>query len=123
VTQAVHAKGGRIYMQIWHAGRAAHPEINAGQATVSSSATAIEGDIHTPVGKLPHAVPRALTPEEIPAIVAAYAQGAKNAIAAGFDGVEVHGANGCATGSTSAPTAMAARWKTAHAFCLKCSLR
>jgi N-ethylmaleimide reductase len=81
-------------MQIWHAGRAAHPEINAGQATVSSSAIAIEGDIQTPAGKLPHAVPHALSLEEIPAIVAAYAQGAKNAIAAGFDGVEVHGANG-----------------------------
>ncbi|MDR7307634.1 alkene reductase [Rhodoferax saidenbachensis] len=94
VTQAVHAKGGRIFMQIWHAGRAAHPDINGGVPTVSSSATAAEGDIHTPNGKVPHAVPRALTAEEIPALVAAYAQGAKNAIAAGFDGVEVHGANG-----------------------------
>ena len=94
VTDAVHAKGGRIFVQIWHAGRAAHPDINDGVPTVSSSATAIEGEIHTPGGKAPHAVPRALTVEEIPAIVAAYAQGAKNAIAAGFDGVEVHGANG-----------------------------
>jgi N-ethylmaleimide reductase len=94
VTDAVHAKGGRIFMQIWHAGRAAHPDINGGVATVSSCATAIEGEIHTPGGKVPHAVPHALTEEEIPAIVAAYAQGAKNAIAAGFDGVEVHGANG-----------------------------
>lgn len=94
VTDAVHAKGGRIFMQIWHAGRAGHPDINGGVATVSSSATAIEGEIHTPQGKVPHAVPHALTAEEIPAIVAAYAQGAKNAIAAGFDGVEVHGANG-----------------------------
>lgn len=94
VTEAVHAKGGRIFMQIWHAGRAAHPDINGGVPTVSSSATAAEGDIHTPNGKVPHAVPRALTAEEIPALVAAYAQGAKNAIAAGFDGVEVHGANG-----------------------------
>ena len=94
VTAAVHAKGGRIFMQIWHAGRAAHPDINNGVPIVSSSATAVEGDIHTPNGKVPHAVPRALTVEEIPAIVAAFAQGAKNAIAAGFDGVEVHGANG-----------------------------
>lgn len=94
VTAAVHAKGGRIFMQIWHAGRAAHPDINDGAPTVSSSAVAIEGDVHTPKGKVPNAVPRALTPDEIPAIVAAYAQGAKNAIAAGFDGVEVHGANG-----------------------------
>ncbi|OYT88855.1 MAG: alkene reductase [Burkholderiales bacterium PBB3] len=93
-TDAVHAKGGRIFMQIWHAGRAAHPDINGGTRTVSSSAIAIEGDIHTPTGKVPHAVPHALTAEEIPAIVAAFAQAAKNAIAAGFDGVEVHGANG-----------------------------
>lgn len=93
-TEAVHAKGGRIYMQIWHAGRAAHPDINGGARTVSSSAIAIEGDIHTPNGKVPHVVPHALTTEEIPAIVAAFAQAAKNAIAAGFDGVEVHGANG-----------------------------
>ncbi|MBC7917650.1 MAG: alkene reductase [Rhodoferax sp.] len=94
VTDAVHAKGGRIFMQIWHAGRAAHPDINGGVGTVSSSATAIEGEIHTPGGKVAHAVPQALNAEDIPAIVAAYAQGAKNAMAAGFDGVEVHGANG-----------------------------
>ncbi|OYU46448.1 MAG: alkene reductase [Burkholderiales bacterium PBB4] len=93
-TDAVHAKGGRIFMQIWHAGRAAHPDINGGKASVSSSATAIEGDIHTPAGKVPHAVPHALSTDEIQAIVASFAQGAKNAIAAGFDGVEVHGANG-----------------------------
>lgn len=94
VTNAVHAKGGRIFMQIWHAGRAAHPNINGGMRTVSSTATAIEGEISTPAGKVPHAVPHALTAEEITQIVAAFAQGAKNAIAAGFDGVEVHGANG-----------------------------
>jgi N-ethylmaleimide reductase len=94
VTRAVHDKGGRIFLQIWHAGRAAHPAINAGQETVSASAIAIEGEIHTPQGKVPHAVPHALQADEIPAIVAAYAQGARNAIAAGFDGVEVHGANG-----------------------------
>ncbi|WP_295951896.1 alkene reductase [Rhodoferax sp.] len=94
VTTAVHAKGGRIFMQIWHAGRAAHPDINSGVSTVSSSATAIEGEIHTPGGNVPHVVPHALTADEIPAIVETFAQGAKNAIAAGFDGVEVHGANG-----------------------------
>ena len=93
-TDAVHAKGGRIFMQIWHAGRAAHPDINGGARTVSSSAIAIEGEISTPAGKVPHAVPHALTAEDITAIVAAFSQAAKNAIAAGFDGVEVHGANG-----------------------------
>lgn len=94
VTAAVHAKGGLIFMQIWHAGRAAHPAMNDGAHTVSSTATAIEGEVATPQGKLPNAVPHALTVDEIPAVVAAYVQGAKNAIAAGFDGVEVHGANG-----------------------------
>jgi N-ethylmaleimide reductase len=94
VTSAVHAKGGRIFMQIWHAGRAAHPDLNDGERTVSSNATAIDGEIQTPTGKVPQAVPHALTAEEIPAIVAAYARAAKNAVAAGFDGVEVHGANG-----------------------------
>ena len=94
VTSAVHAKGGRIFMQIWHAGRAAHPAINGGAPTVSSTATPVEGDIHTPTGKVPHVAAHVLTEAEIPAIVAAFVQGAKNAIAAGFDGVEVHGANG-----------------------------
>ena len=94
VTDAVHAKGGRIFMQIWHAGRAAYPGAADGAPIVSSSATAIEGEIHTPQGKVPHAVPRPLAVEEIPGIVAAFAQGARNAISAGFDGVEVHGANG-----------------------------
>ncbi|MDB5891706.1 MAG: alkene reductase [Polaromonas sp.] len=94
VTDAVHAKGGRIFMQIWHAGRAAHPDMNDGAPTVSSTAVAIESDVHTPKGMVPNVVPRALTLEEIPAVVAAYVQGAKNARVAGFDGVEVHGANG-----------------------------
>ncbi len=94
VTSAVHAKGGRIFLQIWHAGRAAHPAMNGGAETVSSTNKAIDGEVQTPQGKVPHAAPRALLESDIPAIVAAYAQGAKNAIAAGFDGVEVHGANG-----------------------------
>lgn len=93
-TDAVHAKGGRIFMQIWHAGRAAHPNSNGGQSNVSSCATAIEGEIQTPTGKVPQATPQALSAPEIAGIVSAFAQGAKNAIAAGFDGVEVHGANG-----------------------------
>lgn len=93
-TAAVHAKGGRIFLQIWHGGRAAHPDLNGGQASVSSTAVPIEGEINTLAGKVPHASAHALTEAEIPAIVAAYAQGAKNAIEAGFDGVEVHGANG-----------------------------
>ena len=94
VTEAVHAKGGRVFMQIWHAGRAAHPAANAGVENVSSCDVAIEGEVHTPEGKLPNAKPRQLRADELPAIVEAYAQAARNAIAAGFDGVEVHGANG-----------------------------
>lgn len=94
VTDAVHAKGGKIFMQIWHAGRAAVPAFNNGVENVGPSAIAIDSEVHTPNGKIPNAVPRELRLDEIPGLVAAYAQGAKNAIAAGFDGVEVHGANG-----------------------------
>lgn len=94
VTDAVHAKGGKIVMQIWHAGRAAHPAINNGVANVAPSAVAIRGDIHTPNGKVAHAVPHELSVDEIAKLVQAFADAAKNAMAAGFDGVEVHGANG-----------------------------
>ena len=94
VTDAVHDKGGKIFMQIWHAGRAAVPAFNNGAENVGPSAIAIDSEVHTPDGKVPNAVPRELRLDEIPALVAVYAQGAKNAIAAGFDGVEVHGANG-----------------------------
>lgn len=94
VTNAVHAKGGKIVMQIWHAGRAAHPLLNHGAVNVAPSAIAISGDIQTPSGKVPHAVPHALTTAEISNLVQTFASAAKNAIAAGFDGVEVHGANG-----------------------------
>jgi len=94
VTDAVHAKGGRIVMQIWHAGRAAHPLLNNGAENVAPSAIAVSGDIQTPSGKVPHAVPHALTSAEINTLVQTFASAAKNAIAAGFDGVEVHGANG-----------------------------
>ncbi|MBT9493590.1 MAG: alkene reductase [Paucibacter sp.] len=94
VTAAVHAKGGRIFLQIWHAGRAAHPAMNAGAETVSSSGIGLSGEVHTPEGKLANVAPRELREDEIPALVQAYAEAAKNARAAGFDGVEVHGANG-----------------------------
>jgi N-ethylmaleimide reductase len=95
VTDAVHARGGRIVLQIWHGGRACHPLLNDGAVPVAPSALAIQGEeVHTPAGKQPYTVPRALADEEIPAIVAGFAQAAENAMAAGFDGVEVHGANG-----------------------------
>jgi N-ethylmaleimide reductase len=94
VTSAVHAKGGKIVMQIWHAGRAAHPLLNSGASSVSPSAMAISGEVQTPSGKVAHAVPQALTTAEISTLVATFASAAKNAVAAGFDGVEVHAANG-----------------------------
>jgi N-ethylmaleimide reductase len=89
-TDAVHKAGGRIFMQIWHAGRAAHPLLNEGKEAVSASAIAIDGETHTP----PYTVPRALTVAEIKDIVADFRQAAINAKEAGFDGVEIHGANG-----------------------------
>jgi N-ethylmaleimide reductase len=95
VTDAVHAKGGRIALQIWHGGRACHPLLNAGAQPVAPSAIAITGDeVHTPEGKQPYVTPRELRDDELPGIVAGFAQAARNAKAAGFDGVEVHGANG-----------------------------
>ena len=93
-TDAVHAKGGKIFMQIWHAGRAAHPLLNGGTAPVAPSALAIDDEVHTAEGKKAQVVPHALSADELPAIVAAFAHAAKNAMAAGFDGVEVHAANG-----------------------------
>ncbi len=94
VTDAVHAKGGRIFLQIWHGGRACHPALNNGAIPVSASSIAIDDTVHTPEGKLPYATPRALEDAEIPSIIGHFRQAALNAKAAGFDGVEVHGANG-----------------------------
>lgn len=95
VTDAVHGKGGRIVLQLWHGGRACHPELNDGAIPVAPSAIAITNDkVHTPKGKLPYATPRALADDEIPGIVEGFRKAAANAKAAGFDGVEVHGANG-----------------------------
>lgn len=93
-TEAVHKAGGRIFMQIWHAGRAAHPLLNNGKECVAPSASAIEGETHTPEGMKPYTVPHQLTQAEIADIVQAFRKAAANAIAAGFDGVEVHAANG-----------------------------
>lgn len=93
-TDAVHKADGRIFMQIWHAGRAAHPLFNNGREAVAPSAIAIDDVTHTPEGKKPYTVPRALTVEEIQQVVEDFRQGAINAREAGFDGVEVHGANG-----------------------------
>lgn len=94
ITDAVHEKGGKIFLQIWHGGRTCHPALNHGRTPVSASAIAVQDEVHTPEGKLPYTVPHALSLEEIPAIIEGFRQAAINAKNAGFDGVEVHGANG-----------------------------
>lgn len=95
VTQAVHDKGGKIVLQIWHGGRACHPELNNGNAAVGPSAIAITNNtIHTPTGKKAYTVPRELSIAEIHDITFAFKQAAENAKLAGFDGIELHGANG-----------------------------
>ncbi len=95
ITDAVHAAGGRIFIQLWHGGRACHPLLNQGAQPVAPSPIAITGDeVHTPEGKQPYVVPRELRDDELPSIVAGFRKAAENARLAGFDGVEVHGANG-----------------------------
>jgi N-ethylmaleimide reductase len=95
VTTAVHQAGGRIALQLWHPGRATHPDLNNGLQPVSSSNRAIQGDtIHTPTGKQAYPVPRPLRTDELPGIVALFRRGAENAFEAGFDAVELHGAHG-----------------------------
>lgn len=94
-TNAVHAKGGKIFLQLWHTGRASHSDFHSGELPVAASAIKIEGDqIHTPEGKKDYEVPRALETDEIPALINDYKQAATNAKAAGFDGIEIHSANG-----------------------------
>lgn len=95
VTQAVHASGGRIALQLWHPGRATHPDLNNGVQPVSSSAKAIlDRMIKTPSGKQPYPVPRALRTDEMPGIIELFRRGAENAREAGFDAVQLHGAHG-----------------------------
>ena len=94
VTQAVHGAGGRILMQLWHVGRISDPSFLNGKPPVSASAVAANGNVSLLQPKRPFPVPRALETDEIPAVIAAYRKGAENAKKAGFDGVELHGANG-----------------------------
>jgi N-ethylmaleimide reductase len=95
VTDAVHAAGGRIYLQIWHPGRATHPALNSGAQPISSSDKAIRDDtIHTPQGKLAYPAPRALRTEELPGIIELFRRASEHAKLAGFDGVQIHGAHG-----------------------------
>lgn len=94
VTKAVHAAGGRIFLQLWHVGRISDPHYLDGAQPVAPSAIAAEGHVSLMRPKKAFVTPRALALEEIPGIVEAYRKGAENARIAGFDGVELHGANG-----------------------------
>jgi 2,4-dienoyl-CoA reductase-like NADH-dependent reductase (Old Yellow Enzyme family) len=94
VTEAVHAKGGKIFLQLWHVGRISDPSLLDGAAPVAPSAIAAQGNVSLLRPPRPFVVPRALDAEEIPGVIAAYRKGAENALRAGFDGVEIHGANG-----------------------------
>ncbi len=95
VTAAVHAQGGTILCQLWHGGRACHSLLNEGAQPVAPSPLRITNDeTHTPQGKKPYEVPRELRDDELPGIVEGFRRAAANAQAAGFDGVEIHGANG-----------------------------
>jgi 2,4-dienoyl-CoA reductase-like NADH-dependent reductase (Old Yellow Enzyme family) len=94
VTDAVHEEGGRIFLQLWHVGRISDPMFLAGKLPVAPSAIAADGHVSIVRPLKPFVTPRALELKEIPGIVEAYRRGAQNAQRAGFDGVEIHGANG-----------------------------
>ena len=94
ITRAVHDAGGRIFAQLWHVGRVSHPDFHGGALPVAPSAIAADGEAFTSQGRRRLETPRALELAEIPGIVEDYRRAAVNAKAAGFDGVELHGANG-----------------------------
>lgn len=95
VTNAVHAKGSRIFQQLWHVGRQSHVDLQPnGDAPVAPSAIAAEGYAYSKRGEVPFSMPRALELHEIPGIIEEFRSGAERALQAGFDGVEIHGANG-----------------------------
>ncbi len=95
VTNAVHQAGGRIFLQLWHVGRISHSLFQPdGKAPIAPSAIAPKGNVFTPQGMKPFETPRALELSEIPNLVTQFRQGAVHALAAGFDGVEIHAANG-----------------------------
>ena len=94
VTAAVHAEGGRIFAQVMHAGRVTHQDTTGGYEVVAPSAIAIDGETRTYEGKKAFPVPRALATEELPGIVQEFVTASRKAVEAGFDGVELHSANG-----------------------------
>lgn len=94
ITKAVHAQGGRIFLQLWHMGRVSHPDFLQGQLPVAPSAIAAKGEARTSEGTKPYVTPHALSVQEIKAIISDYANAAQRAVRAGFDGIELHAANG-----------------------------
>jgi N-ethylmaleimide reductase len=94
VAEAVHARGGKLVMQVMHGGRVSHPDITGTDRIVAPSAIAIQGEAHTPTGKVPFPVPHALTTDEARATLADIVAASKRAVDAGLDGVEIHSANG-----------------------------
>src|SRR5262249_21844607 len=94
ITRGVHEAGGRILLQLWHVGRISHFLYHDGALPVSASAIAATGHVSLIPPQVAYETPRALETREIPAIIEAFRRGAENAKAAGFDGVEIHGANG-----------------------------
>ena len=95
ITAALRARQTPFFLQLWHCGRASHSSFHGGQPAVSASAIKINGDtIHTPIGKQPYETPRALETAEVAAVVEDYRRAAERAKAAGFNGVEIHAANG-----------------------------
>ena len=95
IVDAVHAEDGRIFLQLWHVGRMSHPDLQPGGAQpVGPSALASDGEAATADGPKPHSLPRALETAEVHDIVGRFEQGARLALETGFDGVEIHGANG-----------------------------
>lgn len=94
ITSAVHARQGKIFLQLWHMGRVSHTDYQNGSMPVAPSAIAATGEAHTPTGKKPFVIPHALTQSEIASVIADYATATRHAREAGFDGVEIHAANG-----------------------------
>lgn len=95
ITNAVHAADGKIFLQLWHCGRASHSSFHGGALPVAPSPIAMKGgEVHTPDGKQPYEIPRALRTDELAGIVADYVEATRRAREAGFDGIELHSANG-----------------------------
>jgi N-ethylmaleimide reductase len=94
VVDKVHQEGGKIFLQLWHCGRISHSSLLQGELPIAPSEIAAQGNLHTPMGKVSLEKPRALETQEIPLLVEEFKQASINALNAGFDGVELHGAFG-----------------------------